>query len=101
VKNDRNVLFQVSLTACLFLLFGIIYDNIHPFTLVSESELEIGAGTGSSASYSVCLAAIFLKIASGSAELDEERLHLISSWAQLSERVMHGNPSGELRYYTS
>lgn len=62
-----------------------------------SSELNIGAGLGSSASFGVCLATAFL-ILTKQISIDEwdseQSLSLISSWAFESERVMHGNPSG-------
>ncbi|XP_077156929.1 mevalonate kinase isoform X2 [Paroedura picta] len=68
------------------------------------SELPTGAGLGSSAAYSVCLAGALL---SGCGVIDypleegqsvgrwpAEDLALINSWAFRGEQVIHGNPSG-------
>ncbi|XP_068594660.1 mevalonate kinase [Brachionichthys hirsutus] len=69
------------------------------------SELPTGAGLGSSAAYSVCLAAALLS-ASGAiptplkdrdhptARWCQEDLELINSWAFQAETIIHGNPSG-------
>uniref|UniRef100_A0A8D0P7W5 Mevalonate kinase n=1 Tax=Sus scrofa TaxID=9823 RepID=A0A8D0P7W5_PIG len=68
------------------------------------SELPTGAGLGSSAAYSVCLAAALLtaceeipnplKDGEATGRWTEENLELINKWAFQGERVIHGNPSG-------
>ncbi|XP_017145858.2 mevalonate kinase [Drosophila miranda] len=67
------------------------------FQVQVETELNVGAGLGSSASFGAALAAAFL-ILSGHFDqesyLQEENQALISSWAYESERVNHGTPSG-------
>lgn len=93
---------------CLFLMVAILNHSskdklecIKPFMLCISSELPVGAGAGSSASYCVCLAGVFLYLASFMADspnefiLDEETKDLISRWAFLGERITHGNPSGK------
>ncbi|XP_001364115.1 mevalonate kinase [Monodelphis domestica] len=72
--------------------------------IVVWSELPTGAGLGSSAAYSVCLAAALLasceeimnrlKEGATSARWNEDELNLINRWAFLGEKVIHGNPSG-------
>ncbi|XP_054851756.1 mevalonate kinase isoform X2 [Eublepharis macularius] len=68
------------------------------------SELPTGAGLGSSAAYSVCLAGALLsgcRVISYPLEegqsvgrWPEEELAVINSWAFRGEQVIHGNPSG-------
>lgn len=90
----------------LFLMIAILNQPnkttnsiLKPFRLSLSSELPVGAGAGSSASYCVSVATVFLCLASLKAELcfclDERTKDLISSWAFLGERITHGNPSGQ------
>lgn len=78
------------------------------FTIEFTSQIPIGAGLGSSAAFAVCVAAIFYTYAATHSQpnfvnafnenaTDDERLlfnNSVSSWAYMSERIMHGNPSG-------
>uniref|UniRef100_A0A8B9NY61 Mevalonate kinase n=1 Tax=Apteryx owenii TaxID=8824 RepID=A0A8B9NY61_APTOW len=80
------------------------YGDVPSVDIIVWSELPTGAGLGSSAAYSVCLAAALLTacgaiacpLAEGesTARWTEEELSLINSWAFQGERVIHGNPSG-------
>ncbi|CAK7314489.1 Mevalonate kinase [Vulpes lagopus] len=68
------------------------------------SELPTGAGLGSSAAYSVCLAAALLTACEAipnpqnngesTSRWTMEDLELINKWAFQGERMIHGNPSG-------
>lgn len=92
------------------------------FSFCARSTLPIGAGLGSSASYSTCLATTLLILhqrlpvprdpkpsRSPSGPNDPGHIHLshggrravplqaaseINSWAFVAEKVLHGNPSG-------
>lgn len=98
---------QQALKCCLFLMTAIfnhpqksMLPSLQPFRLNVTSELPVGGGAGSSASFCVSLAACFVLIASFRAEsakefyLNDEKKELISHWAFLGERITHGNPSG-------
>lgn len=97
---------KVAVKSCLFLMAAILkfsYQNtssLKSFQLCFSSNLPVGAGAGSSASYNVCVASVFVCLASFTAntqtsfKLDEETKALISSWAFLGERIIHGNASG-------
>lgn len=67
------------------------------------SELPLGSGLGSSASFSVALSAALLAL-SDSVKLDfshqgwqmfeDSELDLVNKWAFEGEKILHGKPSG-------
>lgn len=59
-----------------------------------ESEIPIGAGLGSSAALSVCLAAGLHAIQEGKTSLTREDQDHVCRLALLSEQILHGTPSG-------
>lgn len=68
-----------------------------------SSDLPVGAGLGSSASFSVCIAAALLRhygllLSPNTIQLVgrpiDEDLKLINRWAFIAEKVIHGTPSG-------
>lgn len=106
---------EKAFCAFIYLLIGIGWDGKSSrrfesgMTLNFKSEISIGAGLGSSASYAACLAATFYTYSltrtttptfatdfNQSLSADEKVffLNVVSSWAFMSERIMHGNPSG-------
>lgn len=112
-KNQKNVVFK-ALTAIIYLFSALEINNakstnsipklLKGITLDFKSEIPTGAGLGSSASYGVCIAAMFYiysilhskpEFLKNSIELESKDFYnAISSWAFLSERIMHGTPSG-------
>jgi mevalonate kinase len=84
------------------LLFIGVFDAQCGLTCRIESDIPLGSGLGSSASYSVALASGFFKLrellASGSGTvsptLDADATHAINQWAFQGEKVLHGDPSG-------
>lgn len=106
VSNDNTDTGTMAVLAFLHLYLSIFADSGElPSLIVSVwSELPTGAGLGSSAAFSVCLAAALL-YAKGAiscpvdelehtARWSEEEMELINSWAFLGEKIIHGNPSG-------
>lgn len=114
-----------AVTGIFYIILGMLWCtdvDITPFDLELSSDLTIGAGTGSSASYSVCIAAaiyhyIRLKAAqkhgSGVFNISSERFkphsmklsqhycgfsseekEIVNKWAFCVEKIMHGTPSG-------
>lgn len=109
----------LSLTSLFYLfyaMFSSVNFDIDPFILTVESDLTLNAGTGSSASFLVCLVATFyqyiriktqqkenasrngfksLKLRSVDIDkFDKKDLDLISKWAYTAERIIHGGASG-------
>ncbi|KAK8960407.1 Mevalonate kinase [Platanthera guangdongensis] len=74
-----------------------------PATVAVTSELPLGSGLGSSASFCVSLAAALLAITSEVSvddansqwlTLTESNLELLNKWAFEGEKIIHGKPSG-------
>jgi mevalonate kinase len=71
---------------------------VRGYDFVVRSNLPVGAGLGSSASYSVCVATALLQLngyLSAGKGLDvAAQRDLVNQWAFQAEKVIHGNPSG-------
>ncbi|XP_040897317.1 mevalonate kinase [Toxotes jaculatrix] len=105
VTNGNLDTCNMATLAFLYIYLSLFGSGELPSLTVSVwSELPTGAGLGSSAAYSVCLAAALL-CASGAipaplkewdhtARWCQEDLELINSWAFQGEMIIHGNPSG-------
>lgn len=118
ITDEKLELIQKIMTGVVY-LFTAVYlsqsgsSNLEPslkngFTIQFKSEIPIGAGLGSSAAFAVCISAAFYMYTmslmqpnfvktfndSASFEEREELNNVVSSWAFLSERIMHGTPSG-------
>ncbi|KAF6082167.1 mevalonate kinase [Phyllostomus discolor] len=95
-----------AVLAFLFLYLSICRKQraLPSLDITVWSELPTGAGLGSSAAYSVCLAAALLtlceeipnplKDGEATNRWTAEDLELINKWAFQGEKVIHGNPSG-------
>lgn len=112
-ESQKSSIFKAS-TAILYLFSALEINSaksinsipkLHKgITLNFKSEIPAGAGLGSSASYGVCIAATFYlysilhskpEFLKNSNEIESKQFYnAISSWAFLSERIMHGTPSG-------
>ncbi|KAF8926351.1 hypothetical protein BGZ58_011268 [Dissophora ornata] len=85
--------------ALLYLHSYLTTDEIvdQGYDLSVRSTLPVGAGLGSSASYSVCLATALLKLNGHLTGLSQDvvaQRDLVNQWAFQAEKVIHGNPSG-------
>ncbi|KAM6965245.1 mevalonate kinase [Aplochiton taeniatus] len=106
VSNGNLDTRSMATLAFLYIYLALFAESedLPSLTVSVWSELPTGAGLGSSAAFSVCLATALLS-ASGTistpprdqdhtAGWSEEELKLINSWAFQGERIIHGNPSG-------
>lgn len=112
--NQKPVVLQAA-SSIVYLLSALEIANANGsapilskgLSLNFKSEIPPGAGLGSSSSFGICVAAAFYIYAKSHAQpnfleyingLNEQEhwnfLNTISSWAFLSERIMHGTPSG-------
>ncbi|XP_041793561.1 mevalonate kinase [Chelmon rostratus] len=105
IPNGNLDTCNMATLSFLYMYLSLFGSGELPSLTVSVwSELPTGAGLGSSAAYSVCLASALL-CASGAipaplkewehtARWCQEDLELINSWAFQGEMIIHGNPSG-------
>ncbi|ELT90453.1 hypothetical protein CAPTEDRAFT_173234 [Capitella teleta] len=97
LSEDTHDTKPLALVAFVYLL-GHITQKLSGMKVELRSSLPTGAGLGSSAAFSTCLAAGLL-VASGSIKdsrlgWEEKELDLINKWAFQGEKVIHGRPSG-------
>ncbi|XP_068095412.1 mevalonate kinase [Hyperolius riggenbachi] len=95
---------SLAVLAFLYLYLSIYGRELPGLNIVVWSHLPTGAGLGSSAAYSVCLATALLMVSGRishptpegieNIRWTETELNLINSWAFQGEKVIHGNPSG-------
>lgn len=95
---------SLAVLAFLFLYLSICERDMPSVDITVWSELPTGAGLGSSAAYSVCMAAALLTTRGqiscpledgiDMARWNVDELNLINKWAFQGEKVIHGNPSG-------
>ncbi|KAI6248166.1 hypothetical protein HI914_03294 [Erysiphe necator] len=100
--DEIRKIHQSSATAFLYLLLSLGSPSFKPCSYILRSTIPIGAGLGSSASITVCLAAALLlqvRALSGPHEdqpIEEAHTQIsrINMWAYVGEICIHGNPSG-------
>lgn len=84
--------FQKSSLLCFFYLYSLLCEKFVPLQIKVESEIPLGAGLGSSAALSVCLAAGLYALKNP--KMEDSTLDQVCKYAFLSEKILHGNPSG-------
>lgn len=116
--DEQKSMLQKIMTAIVYLLTALetsyaAANGMEPIlkkglSFEIKSQIPIGAGLGSSAAFAVCVASAFyvytlthsqpdfVKTFNQTASIDERQFfnNTVSSWAFLSERIMHGTPSG-------
>lgn len=99
-EDGMNGKAGLSLQSFLYLYMRLTKPSQrHARTFTIRSALPIGAGLGSSAAFSVCIASALLYLNNHlpfptSAKPSPDAAHTINSWALVGERILHGNPSG-------
>lgn len=102
VSTHQRKIHLAAATTFLYLYLSLGQGNVAGNIFTLRSTIPIGAGLGSSASISVCLATALLLQRNTlgmpdpkhTAEQSHEQLELINRWAFVGEVLMHGNPSG-------
>ncbi|KAI9099338.1 ribosomal protein S5 domain 2-type protein [Phlyctochytrium arcticum] len=88
---------QAAILAFLHLYYSLCHHE-SGIDVCVRSTIPVGAGLGSSAAYSACLAAGFLypneHIDKRATTPTETEVALINKWAFAAEQIIHGNPSG-------
>lgn len=76
----------------------LIICRIRPGKVIVSSDLPMGAGLGSSASFCVSLSAALIleteNLQSDWLKPEDVNLQLINKWAYEGEKIIHGKPSG-------
>lgn len=86
---------------CFFYLYSLVFESPVPMRIRVESDVPIGAGLGSSAAISVCLAAGLANIAEGGDKTMQPDLDLINRLALISEKIIHGPGASGLDNHVS
>ncbi|XP_070545114.1 mevalonate kinase-like [Ptychodera flava] len=108
-KEEDSEVKYLAVIAFLYIYLGICShkrkSKLPSLCLRVNSNLPTGAGLGSSAAFSVCLASSLLTYCGAVKTLDvekeshfgrwsQENLETINNWAYEAERIIHGTPSG-------
>jgi mevalonate kinase len=101
LKNTNQNEDQLNAIFLLILLLDekICFNDLNNYELEINTNLPIGAGLGSSASLSSCLASVFLILTNcivlnKDLKFTNEQLHLINEYTYNIEKLFHGRPSG-------
>ncbi|KAI4379043.1 hypothetical protein MLD38_016445 [Melastoma candidum] len=98
---EAKIGLAAGVSAFLWLYTSI--RGFEPATVVVKSELPLGSGLGSSAAFTVALAAALLASSNpgsldssrqGWLDFEDDKLDLLNRWAFEGEKIIHGKPSG-------
>lgn len=107
VQSDKPNVVQAE-QAFLYLYMHLAGSQRSGQNFTVRSALPIGAGLGSSAAFSVCIASALLYTHSqlplprhssavghhGRRDVSPEQADVVNAWAFVAEKIIHGNPSG-------
>ncbi|SJX65550.1 related to cystathionine beta-lyase [Sporisorium reilianum f. sp. reilianum] len=95
-ESERSHAASIAFLVLYMCIAGRADARAQAFVL--RSALPIGAGLGSSAALSSCLAAalniLYERIPAPANDVSAEHSAYVNQWAFLSEKVIHGTPSG-------
>lgn len=101
IDNTDNKELATVVFLYLFLILGKDSKLLPSVDVYVKSDLPVGAGLGSSASFCTCLASALLSVFGHIDEADKltgqwssSELDLINKWAFEGEKIIHGKPSG-------
>ena len=100
--TDQSNLRMASVICFLYLYSVMVSPDIITMEILVESEIPLGAGLGSSAALSVCLSAGLTGVLHQVKSLEKNIFNHLSNTAKkdvcrlafLSEKILHGTPSG-------
>ena len=99
---EEHLSHSEGLVALLYLCVASFKESdldLIPMDIVVSSDIPMGAGLGSSAAFSVALAGALFHLQNSlkrRSEDEEADRYVICKWAFKSEKIIHGNPSGQL-----
>lgn len=108
---ESSIRYGFLLQRMYSLMYSVHCDYRPSFTLTVRATLPVGAGLGSSAAFSVCTTTALMLITSrisppspsnsgsssslqGPDRLPKSLADIVNVYAFLSEKILHGNPSG-------
>ena len=102
VDTEELTKHKEGLLALIYILVAFMQEanlDLRPLEIIVSSEIPMGAGLGSSAAFSVSMAAALVQLRNclqkgrkSSSEIEDR--DSICNWAFKSEKIIHGNPSG-------
>ncbi|CAN6671340.1 mevalonate kinase [Trichomonascus vanleenenianus] len=91
LADVENTFQHAAALAFLYLYVSICDEKTEAKSYTAHSLLPVGAGLGSSASISVCVASALLKVSNS---FVRDPIEEINAWSFIGEKCIHGNPSG-------